>query len=194
MIAPKKRLLIVPHRRRREGKTDYKQRLQLLESRQDRFIVRRSVNGISCQVVRYKKDGDFTEVSATSRELHKHGWRAGTGNLPAAYLVGYLCAVKAKKKKINNAILDIGLQKSVKGCRIYAALKGAVDGGLTIPHSPEIFPDNDRATGKHIADYAAALKAEDPKKYERVFTAYLKHNLVPEHMQQYVEKAKESMK
>lgn len=32
-------------------------------------------------------------------------------------------------------------------------MKGAVDSGLEIPHSKEIFPSEDRLTGKHIDKY-----------------------------------------
>jgi large subunit ribosomal protein L18 len=193
MIAPKKRMLIVPHRRKREGRTDYQQRLRLLKSGIDRFVVRASTNGITCQIIKYKKDGDATLVSANSSELAKHGWKACTSNLPAAYLTGLLCAIKAKKAGVSKAVMDIGTQKSSTGSRIYAALKGAVDGGLGIPHGDEAFPPADRVSGKHIADYAAKMKAEDHKLYEKTFSAYLKHNLIPEHVPQYFEKTKESI-
>jgi len=48
--------------------------------------------------------------------------------------------------------LDIGLQSSNKS-RFFAALKGAVDAGLKVPHSNEIFPDEDRIRGLHIKAY-----------------------------------------
>jgi hypothetical protein len=38
----------------------------------------------------------------------------------------------------------------VKGSRIYAALKGAVDAGLEIPYNPEVLPDDSRISGEHI--------------------------------------------
>ena len=30
--------------------------------------------------------------------------------------------------------------------------------GIDIPHNPEVFPEEERYTGKHIADFAAKLK------------------------------------
>lgn len=38
------------------------------------------------------------------------------------------------------AILDVGLQRTTTGKRIFGALKGACDGGLHIPHSTRRFP------------------------------------------------------
>src|SRR3972149_3806725 len=100
---------IMPHRRRREQRTDYRQRLRLLKSRKPRFVVRASVNSITCQIISHDTKGDRTLVSATSLELKKHGWKGHTGNIPAAYLTGFLCGQKAKKHKVKEAILDMGL-------------------------------------------------------------------------------------
>jgi len=52
--------------------------------------------------------------------------------------------------KLGEVILDIGMQRSTKGSRIYAALKGAVDGGLNVPYSEEILPSDERIRGLHI--------------------------------------------
>jgi large subunit ribosomal protein L5e len=38
------------------------------------------------------------------------------------------------------AFLDLGLQRSTNGARVFAAMKGAVDGGIHIPHNEKIFP------------------------------------------------------
>ena len=38
------------------------------------------------------------------------------------------------------AILDVGLYRTTTGARIFGALKGAVDGGLAVPHKPSRFP------------------------------------------------------
>lgn len=145
-----RRMVKTPHRRRKEGKTDYRARLKLLKSRKPRLIIRKSSNNIICQLVDYKVDGDITLASAHSTELKKLGWKGHTGNLPAAYLTGLLFGTKAKTKE---DVFDIGLQGSVKGSRLYAALKGAVDAGLNIPHSGDILPKPDRISGKHIVAY-----------------------------------------
>jgi large subunit ribosomal protein L18 len=143
----------VAHRRRREGKTDYRQRLSLLRSGKPRFIVRKSLNNIVCQIVEYERDSDKTRVNVYSDDIKKSGWKGHCGNLPAAYLTGLLCGTMAKKHNISEAVMDMGLQSSTKGSGIYAALKGALDAGLKIPHSDDILPTEDRITGKHAADY-----------------------------------------
>lgn len=102
----------------------------------------------------------MTIASAISKELSEHGWTAGTANLPAAYLTGFLAGLKAKSRGVSEAVLDIGLNPPTKGCRIYAALKGAIDAGLEVPHSPDIFPDDSRISGEHIVaayDYFSGI-------------------------------------
>jgi len=145
------RTCILPHRRRREGKTDYRNRMELLKSGKPRLCVRKSLNNIICQIIQYKPEGDVTVASSDSKELKKFGWSFHTGNIPSAYLTGYLCGLRARKNKVENCILDSGLYPSIKGSRIYAALKGAVDSGVKIPHSKEILPPEDRIKGKHTS-------------------------------------------
>ncbi|MEM7816816.1 MAG: 50S ribosomal protein L18, partial [Candidatus Aenigmatarchaeota archaeon] len=113
-------------------------------------VIRKSLDNISVQFIRYNPNGDQTIASAFSTELKKFGWTK-TGNIPAAYLTGLLAGKKAKEKNITEAVLDLGLQASTKGSRIYAALKGVLDAGLSIPHSKEILPSDERIRGEHIS-------------------------------------------
>lgn len=139
--------LVVPYRRKKEGKTNYKQRLGLLKSGKPRLVVRLSNKNVLAQIVEYHADGDKILVSAHSNELKKYGWNLARRNLPAGYLVGLLIGKKAKGKEV---ILDIGLRKSLQGSLIYAVVKGAVDGGLKLKCDHEMFPKEDRIEGKHI--------------------------------------------
>jgi large subunit ribosomal protein L18 len=140
----------VKFRRRREGKTNYYRRRSLLLSRRSRLVVRKTNANTIVQVINANVVGDVTVASAVATELPKYGWNAGVSNLPAAYLTGYLAGLRAKSRGVSGAILDIGLNPPVKGSRIYAALKGAVDAGLEIPHNPDILPDDSRVSGEHI--------------------------------------------
>ncbi|MBW3001790.1 50S ribosomal protein L18 [Candidatus Woesearchaeota archaeon] len=169
----------VAKRRKREGKTDYKKRLNLLMSKKHRLIIRKSLKNLSLQVVEFAPAGDKVVLSVNSHDIQKLGWKANSNNLPAAYLCGYLLGTKALAKKIKDCILDLGMQSSVKKGVLFAALKGVVDAGLNVPHSENVFPEEKRIKGEHIADYAKSLK-ENKEKYEKQFAACLKQGFDPE--------------
>ncbi len=183
----------IPHRRKREGKTDYNLRLRLLKSGRPRFVVRRSSNNILCQIIDYKTEGDNVVASSDSKELQKYGWKSHGGNLPSAYLTGLLCGLRAKSNGVKEAAMDIGLYPSTRGNKLFSALKGALDGGLKIPHSEDILPGKERITGKHIADLAQLLKKKEPEKYKKVFSAYLKKKADPENLQKMFEEVKKKI-
>ena len=143
----------VPFRRRREGKTDYHRRLRLIISRQPRLVVRMSNRYIRLQVITAEKEGDHTHVAAASAELAGFGYSGGLANAPAAYLTGLLFGRRAKEAGFEELNLDKGLQRQVAGGVIYAALRGALESGLAIPHDPKVLPDDDRALGKNIATF-----------------------------------------
>jgi large subunit ribosomal protein L5e len=88
-------------------------------------------------------------------------------------------------KRPFKAILDMGMINNSIGHRVFAALKGACDGGLHIPHSTrkffgsekneetkqwEYFPESnrDRVLGAHVDEYMTALKA-DKEAFQRQF-------------------------
>ncbi|MGV8150987.1 MAG: 50S ribosomal protein L18 [Candidatus Woesearchaeota archaeon] len=140
----------LPYRRKRNGRTNYKKRLTLLVSGSSRIVIRKTNKNMIVQIVDYSDKGDTVIVNANSSELKKLGWDHATGNLPAAYLTGMLAAKKALKKKVNSAIVDLGLQIPSKGSRLFAAVKGAIDGGLDVKASDEAFPNEERLKGSHI--------------------------------------------
>jgi len=144
---------VVPFRRRREGKTNYRRRLKLLFSKKPRLSVRRSNRNLIMQLIMAGDEGDLTLVSASSADLKKYGYEAGTGNTPAAYLTGLLFGKKAVSNGYSEAVLDMGLQSSTTGSRIYGALKGAIDGGIDIPYSEDVLPGKDRISGAHISNF-----------------------------------------
>ena len=151
----------VKFRRRREGKTNYYRRRRLLLSRLPRLVVRKTSTRTIVQVVNAQVIGDHTVASATSAELGDYGWKAGTGNLPSAYLTGLLAGRRAKERGITKVVLDVGIHPPVKGSKLYAALKGAVDAGVEVPHDPGILPDEERLAGKHIVAAYEHFQASD---------------------------------
>jgi len=167
----------VQPRRKREGKTHYRKRIRFLIGGRPRLVIRRSLANMTAQIITYNEKGDIVNASAHSSELKKYGWRGYTGNIPSAYLTGLLLGQKAKKAGIKGAILDIGLNKSIKGTRLYAALAGAVDAGLDIPFGEGILPPKERLSGEHIASYYKAVQKDGKS---TTFSNYLKNNVNPE--------------
>jgi large subunit ribosomal protein L18 len=180
----------VPFRRRREGKTDYKRRKALVVSGKPRLVARSTLKNVIAQIVVAKPSGDEVLVSANSRELTKtYGWKASRKNLPAAYLTGLLCGLKASSKGIKEAILDIGLHSPSKGARVFAVLKGVLDAGVHVPHSEGKLPDEKRIKGEHIAEYAKIL-ASNPEAYQSKFSQYIKQKVTPEDIPKHFAKVK----
>lgn len=171
----------IPYRRKREGKTNYKKRLNLLKSALPRLVVRKSLTGMTAQIVKYQPIGDNVLVSANSRELAKYGWKTACSNTPAAYLVGFLLAQKAKKAKITEVVVDAGLYKPIRGSKIYAVIKGAVDNGLEMPHDEDVMPSEERIKGKHIEDYAKSMEGGS-ETYKKQFSRYIKEGADPKNI------------
>ena len=82
-------------------------------------------------------------------------------------------------------MLDIGLHTPAKGSRVFAVLRGAVEAGLKVPHSPEILPDDSRIKGEHIASYYE-MRPE-------LFTEYERRGLKPTDLPKHVEEVKEAI-
>jgi large subunit ribosomal protein L18 len=176
-------------RRRREGKTDYQARKALVISRKPRLVTRQSLKNVNVQILVAKPRGDEILAAANSRELIKNfGWKAPTGNVPAAYLTGLLCGLKAKAKGAKEAILDIGLVAPTKGAKTFAALDGVLDAGVEVPHSEEKIV-RERLKGEHIAKYAKSLGAGS-EGYAAKFSKYTAAGIAPEKISEYFNKVK----
>ena len=166
----------VAFRRRREGKTDYGARIKLIDYEKSRLVVRVSNAQATVQIVDYTPEGDITVASAVGKQLANYGYLGNAGNITGVYLTGYLCAKRALAAGVEYAILDIGLRSPIKGSKVFAALKGAVDAGLEVPHGDFIFPEDERIRGEHVANYAESLSAEE---VAEKFSKYLERGLNP---------------
>lgn len=238
----------VKYRRRREGKTDYKQRRGLTandknkyEARKYRLVVRLSNHYCLCQVVYPTLTGDRVLCQASSRELKRYGLTVGLKNWAASYCTGLLLArrvlaqlgIADKYQGITEAsgdipfqevedektgrsreymvfdevqedrrpfkcFLDVGLRPATTGHRVFAAMKGASDGGIDVPYSEKRFPKynrqadadageepydpdavRERIFGAHVADYMAALKEDGEEQFNKDFHAYVKAGIEP---------------
>ena len=144
----------VPLRRRREGRTNYHQRLRLLKSGKPRLVARKSNQHVRAQLVITGPQGDRTVASAVSSDLEEYDWEAPTGNMPAAYLTGLLAGKRAVEAGLEEAVLDIGLNSPTPGSKVFAVQEGAIDAGLEVPHNDDVLADWTRTRGEHIAEYA----------------------------------------
>eukprot|EP00657_Telonema_sp_P-1_P009552 TRINITY_DN37_c0_g1_i1.p1 TRINITY_DN37_c0_g1~~TRINITY_DN37_c0_g1_i1.p1 ORF type:complete len:327 (+),score=145.10 TRINITY_DN37_c0_g1_i1:239-1219(+) len=86
-----------------------------------------------------------------------------------------------------HALMDVGLKATTLGSKLFAALKGAFDGGLEIPHSEKKFfgydrdakeydagEHRDRIFGGHVSAYMESMEADDPDKYTTHFSQFIK--------------------
>jgi len=175
-----------------------------------RFVVRITNRNVICQFVYSKVIGDVVTCAAESKELaKKYGVKVGLTNYAACYATGLLCARRLLDKlgmakdyagveKVDGsefhveegedrrpfkAVLDTGLARTTTGARIFGCLKGAVDGGIDIPHSPKRFPGfkdgklnskvhRDRIFGVHVAKYLENLMSSDASLAKQQFQRY----------------------
>ena len=182
----------VGFRRKRKSLTNYRKRVKVLSAKRPRLVVRKSLKNIQASIVEYSQRGDIIRFASHSQNLKKFGWSYNTGNIPAAYLVGYLLGKKAKNSKLGYAIFDIGLNKSVKGSRMYSVLAGALDAGLSIPCSKEMLPGKDRLSGAHIAIYAQSLKKNEAL-LKKQFSVCIKNKIDPGSITKNFEQVKASI-
>jgi len=188
-----------------------------------RMIVRSSNKDICCQIAYARVEGDRIVESAYSHELPHYGVKVGLTNYAAAYCTGLLLARRVLKKfnldgmyegqtKVDgdefevediddgpgafHACLDVGLARTSTGARVFGAMKGAVDGGLDIPHSTKRFPGYDKEAsefnasvhrdhifGKHVADYMRHLLEDDEDAYKRQFGTFIKKGVTADDME-----------
>jgi len=187
-----------------------------------RLVVRTTNSNIICQIAYATLNCDVIMAAAYSSELKqpRYGVKVGTKNYAAAYSTGLLVARRVLTK-INLAnqyvgqqkpdgkyfmvaeqegerrpfyvLLDTGLHNTSTGAKIFAALKGAVDGGLEIPHNMKRFAGYNSETDKfdasilrkhifgvHVADYMRLLQNENPEKYQKQFAEYIKAQVGPD--------------
>jgi len=184
-----------------------------------RFVVRITNSDVICQIIYAKIVGDVIVTAAYAHELTRYGLPVGHTNYAAAYATGLLCArrhltklgLARKYKGLPEAsgedhqveplkvgprpflaLLDIGLGRTTTGSRIFAALKGGLDGGINIPHSEKRFFGYSRENkkldaaklrkvifGGHVADYMSTLSKEEPDRYKKQFSRYIKAGIAP---------------
>jgi len=186
-----------------------------------RLVIRFSNKDIICQITYAKIQGDIVLAAAYGRELQRYGMQIPfLTNFSAAYATGLLLARRLLTKlkladkykgqtEVNGedynveaiadgprpfcALLDVGLKRTTTGAKIFAALKGACDGGLDVPHSEKRFVGYDDEAkklntevlrkyifGGHVSDYMKKMQEENADKYKAHFSQYIKAGIKPE--------------
>jgi large subunit ribosomal protein L5e len=98
--------------------------------------------------------------------------------------------------------LDVGLKRTSTGSRVFAAMKGASDGGILIPHSEKRFPGYDPETkeldadvlsgyirGSHVSEFMESLEEEDEERFRKHFSTYLADDLGSEDLEEVYDNA-----
>jgi len=188
-----------------------------------RVVVRFTQKDIICQIVSAEMSGDRVHTVAYAHELPRYGVKYGLTNYAAAYCTGLLLARRHLKKlkldgiyagqekctgemytvepidgkaKPFRCVLDVGLARTTTGAKVFAAMKGAVDGGLDIPHSETRFYGYDREASKYdaeahrkrivgggVAEYMRSLKDEDEEAYKRQFSRFVKDGITADKLE-----------
>lgn len=200
-----------------------------------RFVVRITGADTVAQIIYATTEGDIVASAAYAHELTRFGLPVGHTNYAAVYATGLLLARRhlaklglaesytGKTEELGedynveqngerrpfNALLDVGLARTSTGSRVFAALKGAVDGGIDVPHSPSRFVGY--KTGEkegsldatilrkyifagHVADYMKKLSEEDPEKYKKQFSRYLKNGITADKLEEVIKKTHEAIR
>ncbi|KAL1205409.1 Large ribosomal subunit protein uL18z [Cardamine amara subsp. amara] len=224
----------VKFRRRREGKTDYRARIRLINQDKNkyntpkyRFVVRFTNKDIVAQIVSASIAGDIVKASAYAHELPHYGLTVGLTNYAAAYCTGLLLARRVLKmlemddeyegnleatgedysveptdsRRPFRALLDVGLIRTTTGNRVFGALKGALDGGLDIPHSDKRFAGFNKENkqldaethrnyifGGHVSNYMKLLSEDEPEKFQTHFSGYIKKGVEAESIEELYKK------
>lgn len=189
-----------------------------------RLIVRFTNTDVIAQVAYARIEGDKIIAAAYAHELPRYGVKVGLTNYSAAYCTGLLLARRILTK-LNLAdkyegvaeatgdeynveamgsgprpfrcFLDVGLTRTTTGNRVFAVMKGAVDGGLDIPHNMKRLVGYDAESqehnsetlrhylyGGHVADYMRHLMEEDEEKYKAHFSRFIKEGITADNLEQ----------
>lgn len=187
------------------------------------------------QIVTSEISGDKVFCAAYAHELKAYGIEHGLTNWAAAYATGLLIARRVLKKlgmdedftgveeadgeyqlteasesegrRPFKAFLDVGLHRTSTGARVFAAMKGASDGGILVPHSENRFPGYDIETkeldaetlrkyifGGHVAEYMETLADDDEERYKSQFQGYIDDEIEADGLEELYQEAHKAIR
>jgi len=144
-------------KRRRQGKTDYKKRINLLKGDSPRVVFRKTNKYIISQYVTSNQTKDSVEIGVNSKQLLSYGWpdefKGSLKSLPASYLTGFLMGKRILKEKKQTPVVDFGMTRMIWKTKTFAfKIK---------QKKAEAFPSKERVEGKN-------LKKDFSKKFDEV--------------------------
>jgi len=200
----------------------------------NRLIVRISNRDVTAQIAYARIEGDFVLSAAYSHELPRYGIKHGLTNYAACYCTGLLLARRtlqkfslddryAGKEEVDGemycvednesgpgafrAHLDVGLARTTTGAKVFAVMKGVVDGGIEVPHSEKRFPGYDPESkeldasvlrnhifGQHVADYMNLLMERDEDAFKKQFSHYAKLGITSDEVEDLYKAAHEKIR
>jgi large subunit ribosomal protein L5e len=188
------------------------------DSKKYRLVVRRTNARILTQIIYSTLTGDRVLCSAESYELRAHGLTAGLTNYSSAYATGLLIARRLLKQvgldkdysgadKVDGeyfnsnenipgerrpfkALLDVGIQRTTTGARIFGALKGACDGGIDVPHSNKRFPGYTRASVEVVTNKRGKSTGEAEKSEAQYKASVHRDRIMGVHVTKYMNEMK----
>ncbi|MBE3042057.1 hypothetical protein IMZ48_05640 [Candidatus Bathyarchaeota archaeon] len=202
-----------------------------------RLVVRFTNRDIIMQIVTSELTGDKVFAAAYSHELRAYGIQHGLTNWAAAYCTGLLIARRVLKKlgldetfegveeadgeftlteaaetddgerRPFKAFLDVGLQRTSTGAKVFGAMKGASDGGILVPHSTKRFPGYDIETKEldpealrnyifagHVSEYMELLADDDEERYKSQFQKYIDDEIEADGLEELYEEAHKAIR
>jgi len=179
-----------------------------------RLVVRFTNKDVIAQIIYATLHSDVVLAAAYAHELPRFGLKVkNCKDYSASYATGLLLARRALTKlglatqyigqdKPDGAyymveesgerrpllvLLDVGLNCTSTGARVFGTMKGAADGGLEVPHKIRRFPGYNGETkkfdaavlrkyiyGGHVSAYMKHLSESNPEKYKLQFSQYVK--------------------
>lgn len=131
----------------------------------------------------------------------------GVEEADGEYKLTEAAEVDGDERRPFKCFLDVGLQRTSTGARVFGAMKGASDGGILIPHSENRFPGYDMETkeldaealrkyifGGHVAEYMETLADDDEERYKSQFQGYIDDDIEADGLEELYQEAHKAIR
>lgn len=132
---------------------------------------------------------------------------AGVEEADGEYKLTEAAEHDGEERRPFKVFLDVGLARTSTGARVFAAMKGASDGGLYVPHNEKRFPGFDIETkeldaetlrkyifGGHVAEYMETLADDDEERYKSQFQGYIDDDIEADGLEEMYQEAHKAIR